>query len=304
MFAASGGQLRKVSMKPSLRLDRWARPHRGRIHNAAFHPDGKSLLTVGEDRMFRIWDAAGGKEMGAFESGAEEPGEMMISPGGESLVVGGEGGEVAIYDLGERRPIWKLPGNRIGVVGLGFTPDGKILVGQHNGPVRVCDKGSVESTIGESGNYVFRIRFSPDGRFAARSDSNKGIDYWEIASGKRHWAIQARDTGAVGFSSDGNRIYYSRGRELVAVDVRSQAAIRTIGLEDEPVYCGIVPDPTGRFLALVHRSNTLVLLHAGTLREVLRRPIPDLSDVHFSPDGKKLAMECGTSVSMMELRAE
>lgn len=74
------------------------RGHDDRVEALAFHPEGKSLATGGRDKRIRIWDPAGGKEMGDYP----EPASVLalaFHPEGKPFASGGDDGTVRLWDV-------------------------------------------------------------------------------------------------------------------------------------------------------------------------------------------------------------
>jgi WD40 repeat protein len=67
------------------------------VNGIAFTPDGRTLLTAGEDRLVRVWDAATGSAVTAFDWGAGRLYSLAVSPDGLTAAAGGEGC-VAVWD--------------------------------------------------------------------------------------------------------------------------------------------------------------------------------------------------------------
>jgi len=67
------------------------------VNGIAFTPDGRTLLTAGEDRLVRVWDAATGSARTAFDWGAGRLYSLAVSPDGLTAAAGGEGC-VAVWD--------------------------------------------------------------------------------------------------------------------------------------------------------------------------------------------------------------
>ena len=53
----------------------------------AFSPDGQRIVTGGEDRMAKVWDAATGQELLALK-GATDVWSVAFSPDGKRVVTG------------------------------------------------------------------------------------------------------------------------------------------------------------------------------------------------------------------------
>jgi WD40 repeat protein len=68
------------------------------VNGIAFTPDGRTLLTAGEDRLVRVWDAATGSAVTAFDWGAGRFYSVAVSPDGLTAAAGGEG-RVAVWDI-------------------------------------------------------------------------------------------------------------------------------------------------------------------------------------------------------------
>jgi len=115
--------------------------HRGKVHAAAFSPDGKKLATVGADRTLRIWDVEGSRELLQVkmeDKGA--PQRVAYFPDGKRLAVGmashyddkrkiHESGDftIRIYDASSGAGLARLPAHEGGVASMAFSPNGKWL---------------------------------------------------------------------------------------------------------------------------------------------------------------------------------
>src|SRR5437868_2149551 len=54
----------------------------------AFSPDGKQFLTAGDDKLARVWDAVGFKQVRAFAGHADPVNAVAFSPDGKRVVTG------------------------------------------------------------------------------------------------------------------------------------------------------------------------------------------------------------------------
>jgi len=62
--------------------------HEGAITQLCFTPDGKSLITVGDDRTLKLWDTDGFTQIHSYGSQPDVVSALATNPGGESFFVG------------------------------------------------------------------------------------------------------------------------------------------------------------------------------------------------------------------------
>ncbi len=100
----------RAEERPILQLDTGG--HQALVESLAFTPDGKFIVSAGDDKVVRIWDWRAGQTVRTIR-GQSGPGpegtiySMALSPDGRWLAVGGrmhpecEGrcGEIRLYDF-------------------------------------------------------------------------------------------------------------------------------------------------------------------------------------------------------------
>ncbi|HKB06544.1 MAG TPA: hypothetical protein VKD90_30390 [Gemmataceae bacterium] len=86
----------KAPKKPPVRRT-VAQPFR----DLAFTPDGDRLVTVGKERMVRLWDTARWKETGKIALKIGNLRSVAVSPDGRRMAAGGDTGKVVVWDVDE-----------------------------------------------------------------------------------------------------------------------------------------------------------------------------------------------------------
>jgi WD40 repeat protein len=244
--------------------------HDAALRAMTFSPDGRTVLTGGEDGSARFWDAATGK------------------PQGEPLQTGG--------------PVWGVffsPADGKTILTTDKTT-GRLWDGTTRQPIGVPLPSEGEPT-------VWPPLFSPDGRvLATRSDSNTVVHLWETATGRQIGQPISFAAGAgissltmidfLAFSPD-SRVFLlgcSGQRTGLLLETATGKAIET------PVTLtpgsGATPfSPDGKTLASTCADGTTRLFEAATGKPLgkplqplgIPRPFA-LSAMVFSPDGKTL----------------
>jgi WD40 repeat protein/serine/threonine protein kinase len=164
--------------------------HPGPIRSAVFSPDGKKVLTVGDDGRARLWAASRGKMVERLLE--DQKGHQVLSAtfGSTSRLL-----MVLTQGPGNRSWLWveKEPGGRpLSAVGLRQIPGGAEI------PAQV---GAI----------------SPDGRFVATADGNT-VHLWKAATGELiSTGRPAYGTRALAFSGDGKYLAFGGEDKMVWV---------------------------------------------------------------------------------------
>jgi WD40 repeat protein len=83
---------------------KWVRKFRGHSSpagGAAFFPDGRRILSGGQDQTLRIWDVGSGQELRRLEGHQRPICCIALSPDGRLALSGDYDGEVRLWKLAE-----------------------------------------------------------------------------------------------------------------------------------------------------------------------------------------------------------
>jgi WD40 repeat protein len=113
---------------------------RAGIFDVSHSPDGKQLVSLGVDRIVRLWDTTTRKQLAQVGSLIDRPNRVAFSPDGSIVAVAaGQGQPRSERDQPGEIYLWKMNGNKpfeqkieverheFGVLALAFSPDSKLL---------------------------------------------------------------------------------------------------------------------------------------------------------------------------------
>ncbi len=128
---------------------RTLRGHKGAVYHAGFSPDGKTLVSCGQDGTVRFWDVATGQSLRTIpaQDQAGEVNSAEFSPDGRSLVTASDDGKVRLWNLASYALQTTIPAHKDDAYAL-FAPDGRRLIsaGRTDGLVKLWDLATYEAS--------------------------------------------------------------------------------------------------------------------------------------------------------------
>ena len=276
--------------------------HQGWVFAVKFSPDGRTIATGSSDATARIWDAETGQQLLVLAGHSKTVYDVSFSPDGGRLLTGSTDGTSRIWDLrpqGSRDAV-TIPaqGGFKGVLALGYSPDGRLLVtgggGSPSAGMWDASTGRRLRILPQEGD-VFAAVFSPDGtRILVTGNGEASII--DAGSGKTLLRLpnpggDLQPDGA--WSPDGKVVALALGTGAGAVtawDSRTGRLVRTFPFPPDGVFA-LAFSPDGSRLVAGGGGTTGKLwdFASGRVLATLSGHQDTLSNVSFSPDGKWLA---------------
>lgn len=237
---ATGKELRRLSQQSS-----W-------LGNAAFTPDGNSLLTTIRDDKH-----------------------------GDNHIVA-----LPVPERGEPALLGKMPGDAwIGAIVL--SADGKIAASiAGDDPVILWDvTARKELRRLQPKGYQTGLAMTPDGKYvASASIDNPTVQVWEVATGKEAYALHPA-CSCLAFSPDGKLIALGSYPKIVLWNLETNKEVRSL---NAGAAC-IAFSPDGKMLA-TGLSKTLRTFDVSTGKALVTAPAMGMiTSLAISPDGKRIA---------------
>jgi WD40 repeat protein len=271
-------------------------------------PDGKRLLTGGENGRLHVWDVGTGEELRSFATHHHEHiGQHDAAR--RSAVFSADGKLLAAAAVTDRVHVWDLKtGEELHcslpflyrVRSLAFSPDGKTLAVGTEDRVRLVDAATGKDRLPPAAhaNPVYGGWVSPDGETVV-TRSKEGSYRWDAATGKEldRWP----DKRFRGFTPDGDHLW-QEGGQVVQTNAGTGKEVRRLKVyerkvQDEFDGISVCYSRDGKTVATGSDDRTVRLWDAATGELVWkakrankdRRFPADLGSHHplgFTHDGK------------------
>ena len=281
---------------------------REKVNAIAFSPDGRTLATVGEDALLRLWNMAVADRAASMRVLTGHDAaivDVAISPNNRWLATASKDGTARLWDLGAVDPAaasLKLPHERTGntVNTLAFSSDERWLATGSANLICLWDllspTPSAQPITVPVGADVRKVAFSPDSQWLVAGDTETyKVVLMRVDDTAKQFSLNVRQwVTKVAFSPDGRWLatpsqYDARLWDLTKPDPSSEPIIR--GGHKDSIY-DLAFSPDGKWFATASKDHTVQLWNTTdgfTLSAVLRGHEGPVSRLVFSHDSRRLA---------------
>ncbi|MEM7552540.1 MAG: NB-ARC domain-containing protein [Cyanobacteria bacterium P01_A01_bin.84] len=199
--------------------------HKYMVSSVAISPDGKTLVSGGEDEIAKLWDIATGEILHTWKVEGREIWSVAFSSDGKTIAAGCDGMSIPNDIDHQQVRLWNvkdksekiLVGHDISVNSVAFSPDGSTLVsGSTDATMKLWDVSTSQllqtfPEHQEQGVAIYGVSFSPDGQKIANSSFDGSIRIWDVQTGKciQVFPVDNRPVSAIAFCPNDSNIIAS-----------------------------------------------------------------------------------------------
>lgn len=310
--------------KPQLVLDTGG--HMGLVRAMVFTPDGKRIVSAGDDKVIRIWDIASGRTERTIRGYAGSGNEgkiyaLALSPDGKTIAVGGwlgpfsKGGDraeqpahwVRLHDFETGAVKGLLKRHRDIVNALSFSPDGRSLISASADKTAIIwdvQSATLRYRLDGHGAFVSAAAFSPDGSRAITGSFDRTLRIWDAVTGTLMAALDghAQPVRSLAVSKNGAIASGDLAGEIRLWTSETAIPLRTLLKQggDVPAL-SFSPDGASLLAGRGPGKDYAVSVYnaeGGAVRSTFKGHDGVVLATAFSPDGKIAATAGGTDYAI------
>jgi WD40 repeat protein len=268
----------------------------------ALTPDGRHLISAGEDHTPYVWDVETGRQLLAYRKHRYPITALAVRPDGQAVATAGyywpaapgvDDLVIRIWDPWTGADFVQLRGHRPGVSALAFHPDGvQLASASPDGTVRLWDTrtGKQLHQFPSVPGWVLSVAFTPDGNRLAAGDDRGEIHILDTANRQLLHVLRGHTQRVVALAFHPDSVHLASASLDGTVRIWHSLTPVEQRLFDGARGRGLAWSPDGQYIAMSGAHGALKVWEHSSGRRVLtlQGHTDDLTAAAFTPDGRRI----------------
>ncbi len=287
------------------------------INETVFSPDGKYVLTGGEEGIVKMWESSTGDFVHSYRVRDKVVSDLVFSPDGSKILAGYErSGKAYLWDTWSEKLIRTFQSNSGMKKAVAFMPDGENMLLTASdysvSLIGIDEKQTLEDFIDGGTEYtghkreIFDLDISADGKMLVSGSNDGTAKVWDLATGREIQSIGKEFQRVIVEPrrySTSRTIFFTEfiddGKQLILGDHNGTIRIWDVKQQEESFRLDDHISPITEWAINPTHSEALIGCSDGTvkLQDLQRGDIirtfgahyDYVTDVAFSPAGKLIA---------------
>lgn len=270
--------------------------HTGVVYSVCFSPDGKYILTAGQDNKAKLWDFASRTEIKVYNGHSKSVNSACFTSDGKYILTCSDDNTAILFNTVTGDIIQRYLGHTGYIMDAAISPDGKFVVtGSQDKTAKLWDlaTGKELKTFPGLRFDVLKVCFSPDSKTVLTSHMLDGVAIlWDVETGAkiREFVMEPNMGVQVSaISPDGKYVAIGYASWVATYDISTGERILNIQANQElKQVSGIAYTKDGSYFATCSYDKTIVLWDAKTGDKIrtYNRHWTQVRSIAFSPDNK------------------
>jgi serine/threonine protein kinase len=160
--------------------------HTNTVKTLAVSPNGRRVLSAGDDRAVCLWDLQDGREHRRMLGHRGDINGAAFVADGRQALSGSRDQTLRLWDLDDGREVQRFARQKGMILAVAVAPDGRFaLSGNFDTTVRLWDVATGRELRRFQGHkqMVAAVAFTPDGRRVLSSGHDQTLRLWDVESG-------------------------------------------------------------------------------------------------------------------------